>query len=130
MSLNAYSQKIVLSDDKKDTLICFNQNQARYLLLYFFSYQSCDTLKKVTEQQLSICKEENNRNEIIIEQLEKINDNCNRKVSVRDVQIADLQKKLIYKDTEIKRQKTYKNLSICASIFFAGCFGYYTLSLR
>lgn len=111
MSLTLFSQKPVSIEG--DTLICFSIPQSKYLLKQVYLLNESDTLLKLTEAQLSICKSKNFIYTQQIEAFQKIIEN--EKEINKNVLAINTQK-----DEDIKNLKTQlanQKLKTWASIF-------------
>ena len=98
----AYSQKTMLNE-KGDTLVCFTQNQSKYLL------KQCLEVNKLTELNEN-CKSQSALKDSLI-------DSHNRTFKIYDAKISNLNKIINYKDTitinlvnylKIERDKTFR----------------------
>jgi len=108
MSLPTYSQRSLIQD--KDTLICFNLAEAKFLLKKVVALKECDTLRKLDAIHIAHL-------DTTITSLKKINSNnslllLNKKeeLSLKDYKISFLESSLKKQQKLYKRQKLYKIL--------------------
>ena len=109
-SSKLFSQTLVLN--KKDTTICFNLNQGRYLLKQVYRVKECDTLYAICEAQKlkkdSIIKEQ----QANVNDLKKVILNQNTLIGINVNLISSLEQKIFDSQSDTRKQKVYKWLAI------------------
>lgn len=122
MSFPVYSQKTIL--DKKDTLICFTVSQSKFLLKEHYRTIMVDSLNSICEAQLSICDSIRANDQIIYNNQVLMIQNKIEVIQVKDYEIGKLHETINDQKKTIRRQKTYKWLSIIGGGVLSGFLGY------
>ncbi len=121
-SSKLFSQTLVLN--KKDTTICFNLNQGRYLLKQVYRVKECDTLYAICEAQKlkkdSIIKEQ----QANVNDLKKVILNQNTLIGINVNLISSLEQKISDSQKDTRKQKLYKWLAIAGGSILSGFITY------
>lgn len=121
-SSKLFSQTLVLN--KKDTTICFNLNQGRYLLKQVYRVKECDTLYAICEAQKlkkdSIIKEQ----QANVNDLKKVILNQNTLIGINVNLISSLEQKIFDAQSDTRKQKVYKWLAIAGGSVLSGFMAY------
>lgn len=118
LSLTAYSQSIVI--DGSDTLICFTSDKSKFLAkehyranAYFLSDSLCNLEKLQKDRQIKMYIK-------IEDKLQGIINNQNSITKLKDEELKVVKLSLQLATKEIKKQKTYKLLSILGGAILSG----------
>jgi hypothetical protein len=110
MSSKLFSQTLVLN--KKDTTICFNLNQGKYLLKQVYRVKECDTLYAICEAQKLKKDSIINEQQANVNALKKVILNQNTIISIDGDLINSLERKISDAEKDTRTQKVYKWLAI------------------
>lgn len=116
--MTAYSQSIVI--DGSDTLICFTSDKSKFLAkehyranAYFLSDSLCNLEKLQKDRQIKMYIK-------IEDKLQGIINNQNSITKLKDEELKVVKLSLQLATKEIKKQKTYKLLSILGGAILSG----------
>lgn len=114
MSLKVYSQSIQLNSTK-DTVICFNIPQGKFLLQTYYENQLNKELNRLSNNQLSLCDSVKKSLNNIIETQNTILKNRDNYIELKETEIVDLQLNLDKANKKIITLKHFNKVSIVVS---------------
>jgi len=111
MTFSAFSQTTILSDNK-DTLICFNAAESKFMLKKVYEVDKYKALDSLCETQRGLLDSVIKHKDEIISSKSKIIRNDIEMIDLKDEQIEDGAKRLTKCENEKKAQKLYKWIAI------------------
>ena len=115
MTLSAYSQTIILNENK-DTSICFTKNQSKFLLKSYYDLKYCDSLRTISETQFGTCILVSEKKDEMLKEMTMYYENCNAQNRLKDLKIQGLSNDLKKCEKKLKREILYKKVFLFVSI--------------
>lgn len=113
-SLKIYSQKLIV--ENKDTLLCFEINQGKYILKQLYSLKECEEIRNVCEQQVfkydSLYNEAEKAKKVVM----SLYRNCDDQIFMKEIKIKALEKSLNQEYEKTSNEKRNKKTAIILGI--------------
>lgn len=129
MTLNTYSQTIILNE-KKDTTICFNKSESKFLLKNYYDLKHCDSLRIIVESQFNTCTTLSKKKDEMFNEMNMYYENCNSQNRLKDLRIQGLSNDLTKCQKETKAQILYKKIFFVISVASTSALLYSLFILR
>lgn len=115
MSLTGFSQSNSLPKaivENKDTLICFDVPQSKYILKEMYRAVYLDSLNQINERIIEEQKMQQALLDQIIQQKDVQIEEKEKQIEIKDVQLTESNNKIEILKTEVRIQKTHKWIAI------------------
>ena len=126
ISLKTFSQKIIL--ENKDTLLCFEVNQGKYILKQLYSLEECQKMRNLCEQQIfkydSLYNEAEKAKKVIM----SLYRNCDDQILMKDLKIKGLEKALNQEYEKTSIEKRNKITAVVCGVLSTSLMGYLYLT--
>ncbi len=123
MTLTTYSQTTVLNKNG-DTSVCFSVKQTKFLLKKYYEVEKFRQLDSICEAQRALCDSVVQSKQIVTQKQEIIITNQKEIIDLKQYEIARLTEQLKIEKKNVRKQKTYKWISIGVGTLASGFLGF------